>query len=347
MEKTDIRELEQNQLKKLIAELGEPEFRAKQIYEWIWQKSAVSFAEMTNLPLPLRQKLEKKFRFLNIVIDSKQESKDGTIKYLFKLFDGANIEGVLIPSFDRVTICVSSQVGCSLGCDFCATALLGYKRNLNFDEIFDQVAIMNKESEQIFGKRISNIVLMGMGEPLLNYPNVVRAIKKISSPVGLGISPQRITISTAGIAHKIKQLADDKINVNLAVSLNTPNEKLRVKMMPITKKFPLKDLKEAIQYYYSKTKDIVTIEYIILKGINDTSADIKMLKDFTRGISVKINLIEYNPTVHPRYISPEQDDILKFKTKLEENRFIVTIRRSKGKDIDAACGQLAGKQLLN
>lgn len=346
MEKTDIRQLELNQLKKIIAELGEPEFRAKQIFEWIWQKSAVSFAEMTNLPLTFRQKLEKKFTFLNIVIDLKQESKDGTIKYLFKLFDGNNIEGVLIPSFDRVTICISSQVGCSLGCDFCATALLGYKRNLNFDEIYDQVAIMNKESEQIFGKRISNIVMMGMGEPLLNYPNVTRAIGKITSPMGLGISPQRITISTAGIAYKIKQLADDKINVNLAISLNTPNEKLRVKMMPITKKFPLKDLKEAIQYYYAKTKDIVTIEYIILKGVNDSTADIKMLKEFTRGISVKINLIEYNPTAHPKYISPEQDDILKFKTKLEENRFIVTIRRSKGKDIDAACGQLAGKQLI-
>jgi 23S rRNA (adenine2503-C2)-methyltransferase len=224
--------------------------------------------------------------------------------------------------------------------------LLGYKRNLNFDEMFDQVAIMNKESEQIFGKRISNIVLMGMGEPLLNYPNVIRAIKKISSPVGLGISPQRITVSTAGIAHKIKQLADDKINVNLAISLNTPNEKLRVKMMPITKKFPLKDLKEAMQYYYAKTKDIVTIEYIILKGINDSTADIKMLRDFSKGISVKINLIEYNPTAHSKYASPEPDDILKFKTRLEENRFIVTIRRSKGKDIDAACGQLAGKQII-
>ena len=346
MEKTDIRQLELNQLKRIITESGEPEFRAKQIYEWIWQKAAVSFAEMTNLPLALRQKLEKAFIFQNIAIESKQESKDGTIKYLFKLFDGANIEGVLIPSFDRVTICISSQVGCSLGCDFCATALLGYKRNLNFDEMFDQVAIMNKESEQIFGKRISNIVMMGMGEPLLNYPNVISAVKKITSPGGLGISPQRITLSTAGIAHKIKQLADDKINVNLAVSLNTANEKLRVKMMPITKKFPLKDLREAIEYYYSKTKDIVTLEYIILKGVNDSTADIKMLRDFTKGFSVKINLIEYNPTVHSRYISPEQEDIMKFKTRLEENRFIVTIRRSKGKDIDAACGQLAGKQLM-
>jgi 23S rRNA (adenine2503-C2)-methyltransferase len=346
MEKADIRQFELSQLKRIITESGEPEFRAKQIHEWIWQKSAVSFAEMTNLPLPLRQKLEKSFNFFNIVIDSKQESKDGTIKYLFRLFDGLNIEGVLIPSYDRVTICISSQVGCSLGCDFCATALLGYKRNLNFDEIFDQVAIMNKESEQVFGKRISNIVLMGMGEPLLNYPNVIRAIKKISSPGGLGISPQRITISTAGIAHKIKQLADDKLNVNLAVSLNTANEKLRVKMMPITKKFPLKDLREAIEYYYAKTKDIVTLEYIILKGVNDSTADIKMLREFTKGFSVKINLIEYNPTDHSKYLSPEQDDIMKFKTRLEENRFIVTIRRSKGKDIDAACGQLAGKQLL-
>jgi 23S rRNA (adenine2503-C2)-methyltransferase len=346
MEKADIRQFELSQLKRIITESGEPEFRAKQIYEWIWQKSAVSFAEMTNLPLDLRQKLEKAFKFLNIVVDSKQESKDGTIKYLFKLFDGSNVEGVLIPSFDRVTICISSQVGCSLGCDFCATARLGYKRNLNFDEIYDQVAIMNKETEQIFGKRISNIVLMGMGEPLLNYPNVIRAIKKISSPGGLGISPQRITLSTAGIAHKIKQLADDKINVNLAVSLNTANEKLRAKMMPITKKFPLKDLREAIEYYYSKTKDIVTLEYIILKGVNDTTADIKMLRDFTKGFSVKINLIEYNPIAQSKYISPEQDDIMKFKTRLEENRFIVTIRRSKGKDIDAACGQLAGKQLM-
>ena len=343
MEKEDIRKLELPQLKKIVSELGEAEFRAKQIYEWIWKKSATSFDEMSNLPLAFRQQLNEKFTFHNIVVDEKQVSKDGTAKYLFRLFDNQHVEGVLIPSFDRITLCISSQVGCSLGCNFCATALFGFKRNLNFDEIYDQVAIMNRDSEEQYGKRISNIVFMGMGEPLLNYQNVVLAINRITSPNGLGISPQRITVSTAGIAHKIKQLADDKLNVNLALSLNTADEKQRQKMMPITKKFGMKELKEAVKYYAEKTRDIVTLEYIILKGVNDSVADIKLLKEFTAGLHVKLNLIEYNQTSHSRYISPAQDDIMKFKELLEENRFIVTIRRSKGKDIDAACGQLAGK----
>jgi 23S rRNA (adenine2503-C2)-methyltransferase len=341
--KADIRLLGLNQFKQIVKDADEPEFRAKQLYEWIWKKSARDFNSMTNLPAAFREKLEEKYLFNAANIVSKQESKDGTIKYLFELHDHKKVEGVLIPSYDRITICISTQVGCGLGCTFCATAKIGIKRNLSFDEIYDQVAIMNAESLNLFKKKITNIVYMGMGEPLLNYDNVKKSVTKITSPDGLGFSPQRITVSTAGIPDGIKRLANDKVKFNLALSLNAASNEKRSKLMPINKKYNLEVLKPVLKYYYEATKNLITFEYIILSGYNNTDEDIKNLKNFARGLPCKINLIEYNRIQDSSYNNTSVSEIENFKLALEKNHFIVNIRKSRGRDIDAACGQLAGK----
>jgi 23S rRNA (adenine2503-C2)-methyltransferase len=343
MPSPNIRHLEFDQLADAFTKLGYPKFRARQVYEWLWHHGASSFGQMTSLPAGLRQSLEEHYSIDAAVVQEKQESRDGTIKYLFRLFDGHLVEAVLIPSADRITLCISTQVGCSLGCGFCATGRMGFKRDLHFDEIFDQVACCNKESLELYNKQVTNIVYMGMGEPLLNYANTIRSVRKICAPTGLGFSPQRITISTAGIADKIKQLADDRLNINLAISLNAPSDTIRTKLMPINKKYNLKSLKEAIRHFNNQNKSIVTLEYIVLSGVNDSVLDVRMLKEFSRGISIKFNLIELNKIEGSTFTSPDPKDIKAFKTRLEENNFIVNIRRSKGRDIDAACGQLATK----
>ena len=341
--KKDIRALTKEQLREFFIENNDQAFRGNQIYEWLWQKSTHSFDDMTNLSKETRAMLEEKFVINHIEVDEMQRSNDGTIKNAIKLHDNLVVESVLIPTDTRTTACVSSQVGCSLDCNFCATARLKKMRNLNPDEIYDQVVAIDKQSRLYHNHKLSNIVFMGMGEPLLNYKNVLEAIDKITSDEGLGMSPKRITLSTVGIPKMIKKLADDEVNFNLAVSLHSAIDEVRSKMMPINEKSNLADLLESLQYWYAKTKSMVTFEYVVWKGINDTQKDANALVDYCKKISSKVNLIEYNAIDDGEFqqASPEATNM--YVKTLEANRIVVNVRRSRGKDIDAACGQLANK----
>jgi len=339
----DIRSLSKIELIQACEDLGVKKFRANQLWEWLWQKSARSFDEMTNLSKEFRQKLKEKYSFQILSIARSQKSSDGTIKYAFKLNDGFLIEGVLIPTSSRVTACISSQVGCSLSCTFCATGFMKRERNLRLDEIYDQVAILRKEAEREYNINLSNVVLMGMGEPLLNYANVLAGIEKITSPDGLGMSPQRITLSTAGIAKMIKKLGDDQVKFNLALSLHAANNEKRSGIMPINDSNSLEDLIEAINYFYDKTNTRITLEYCVINDINDDPLEAEELVAFARQIKCKVNLIEYNPIDLAEFQSSSSEKIHRFAEYLERNKIIVNVRRSRGKDIDAACGQLANK----
>jgi len=339
----DIRSLSKMELVQACEELDVKKFRANQLWEWLWQKSARSFDEMTNLSKDFRQKLSDKYTFNTLSIAHAQKSSDGTIKYAFKLNDGFLIEGVLIPTSNRVTACISSQVGCSLSCTFCATGFMKRERNLRIDEIYDQVAILKKEAEREHNINLSNIVLMGMGEPLLNYANVIGGIEKVTAPDGLGMSPQRITLSTAGIAKMIKKLGDDQVRFNLALSLHSANNEKRSAIMPINDSNSLEDLIESINYFYDKTNTRVTLEYCVINDINDDPLEAEELISFARQIKCKVNLIEYNPIDLAEFQSSSTEKIQRFADYLERNKVIVNIRRSRGKDIDAACGQLANK----
>jgi 23S rRNA (adenine2503-C2)-methyltransferase len=345
VKKTDIRKLGVEELKKFFLRHREQAFRAKQVYEWLWKKSARSFSEMSSLSVKTRELLEAHFSILPIAIDKKQISSDKTIKSAFRLFDGNIIEGVLIPSDDRMTACVSSQAGCSLTCKFCATGYMERKRNLEAGEIYDQVVEIRKMAESHYNSPLTNIVFMGMGEPLLNYANVIKSIEHISSPEGLNMSPKRITLSTAGISKMIKKLGDDQVKFNLALSLHAANDIKRNEIMPINESNSLESLRDALDYFYKKTKNKITFEYIVFKDFNDHTQDAKELAEFTRsvGAPVKINIIEYNPISEASFLNSEVRKIEKFKTYLEERGLVVNIRRSRGKDIDAACGQLAIK----
>jgi len=343
----DIRSLNKEDLTAQIVDIGEQPFRAKQIYEWLWQKSARTFDEMTNLSLPLREKLVEKYLINGVEVSSSQISSDRTIKNAFKLYDDNIVEGVLIPTDSRMTACVSSQVGCSLSCKFCATGKMDRIRNLNADEIYDQVAILHSQSTEQYGIPLSNIVYMGMGEPLLNYNNVLSSIDRITSSDGLGMSPKRITVSTAGIAKMIKKLGDDSVRFNLALSLHAANEAKRSKIMPINEQNSLESLKEALVYFHDKTGSRITFEYIVFKDFNDTLVDAKELALFCKAVPCKINLIEYNPIDGEDFINTEEDKLEAFNKYLESKNLICNIRRSRGKDIDAACGQLANKSVKN
>ncbi len=341
--KKDIRALSRQEIRDFFTRRGEPAFRGNQVYEWLWKKGAHSFAEMTNLSLPLRQELETEFSINHIEVDRMQRSSDGTIKNAVKLFDGLVVESVLIPTETRTTACVSSQVGCSLDCNFCATARLKRMRNLNPDEIYDQVLVIDRQSRLYFGRPLSNIVFMGMGEPLMNYPNVLKAIEKITSEEGLGLSPRRITVSTSGIPKMIRKMADEAPRFKLAVSLHSAVDATRTSIMPFNATFPLAELREAIQYWYSCTKSRVTYEYVVWEGINDQPADIAALIDFCRAAPCKVNLIEYNPIGDGRFRQASEAALSSYVAGLEGAGITVTVRRSRGKDIDAACGQLANK----
>lgn len=341
--KKDIRSLSLEQLESFFDSIGEQSFRAKQLYNWLWKKSKFSFLEMTNLPLKTRLILKKNFVINKISVDFQQKSIDGTIKNSIKLHDGYVVESVLIPTQKRTTACVSSQVGCSLDCGFCATSLLKRMRNLNPDEIFDQVVALNKQSLAYYKSPLTNIVFMGMGEPLMNYKNVNLAIKKIIEPQGLGMSPKRIILSTSGIPKMIKKLADDEVKFGLAISLHSANQSIREQIMPFTKKFPIDELLNSLQYWYKKTKNPVTFEYVVWEGINDKSEDINSLIDFCRKIPSKVNLIEYNSIGNLDFIQASKSKVINYKKALEKANIIVTVRSSRGKDIDAACGQLANK----
>ena len=341
--KPNIRELSKDELKQWFLENNEPGFRSNQVYEWLWQKSVRNFEAMSNLSKPLREKLFQSFTIHGVEIDTSQISRDRTIKNAFRLFDGNIVEGVLIPTETRMTACVSSQVGCSLNCKFCATGKLERLRNLEAGEIYDQVAILRKQAEEKYGIPLSNIVYMGMGEPLLNYSNVIESINLVTSPDGLNMSPQRITVSTAGIAKMIKRLGDDEVKFNLALSLHAANDEKRNTIMPINESNSLDELAEALNYFTDKTGTRVTFEYIVFNNFNDELKDAKELEEFCRRVKAKVNLIEYNPIEGEEFLNAKIDKFENFKHYLESKGIIVNVRRSRGKDIDAACGQLANK----
>ena len=344
-EKIDIRSLSPEQLHQhFISLLGEEKnFRAKQVYEWLWKKSCFSFDEMSNISKELRTKLDANFVINNVKIHRSQYSADKTIKNSFILHDNHLIEGVLIPAPERMTACVSSQVGCSLTCKFCATGYMERKRNLDAAEIYDQVVLIDRQARENYGIPLSNIVYMGMGEPLLNYKNVLDSVEKITSGEGLNMAAKRITVSTAGIAKMIKKLGDDNVKFNLALSLHAANDEKRNTIMPINEQNSLKALAEALKYYFAKTKNPVTYEYIVFDGFNDTLKDAAELARFCKHLPCKVNIIEYNPIAFADFMNAGEDKIEIFADYLRKQGVTTNIRRSRGKDIDAACGQLAIK----
>jgi len=342
--KTDIRSLDLSQLQQHFKEMSEPAYRAKQVYQWLWEKSARSFEEMSNVSKELRKKLDENYAINVVAVNNSQFSNDHTIKSSFRLYDGNIVEGVLIPMEERMTACVSSQVGCSLTCKFCATGYMDRKRNLNADEIYDQVVLIDQQAKQNYNAPLTNIVYMGMGEPLLNYANVMKSIERITAPDGLNMSYKRITVSTAGIAKMIRKLGDDGAKFNLALSLHAADDKKRNEIMPITEHNSLKALAEALKYYFAKTKNPVTYEYIVFNGFNDEIQDAMDLAKFCKHVPCKVNLIEYNPIQFADFINAEGDKIDAFSNYLKNQGVNTNIRRSRGKDIDAACGQLAVKE---
>jgi 23S rRNA (adenine2503-C2)-methyltransferase len=343
IEKRDIRKLKLDELKAFFAQHGEKPFRAQQVYEWLWNKSAKDFDQMTNLSISLRDMLKTHFTINHIKVDHMQRSSDGTIKNAVTLFDGMVVESVLIPTEKRITACVSSQVGCSLACKFCATARLKRQRNLSADEIYDQVAAIKEQSEMFFGRPLTNIVFMGMGEPLLNYSNVISAIEKITSPKGLNMASRRITVSTVGVAKMIIKMADDGVKFNLAVSLHSALDATRSSIMPINDTNPLSELADALRYWYDKTGKKVTYEYVVWKGINDSEEHAQALLKFCQVVPSKVNLIEYNPIDDGEFQQASEASLNMYMDLLERHGITTRIRKSRGKDIDAACGQLANK----
>ena len=341
--KKDIRALSKEDLRSFFVTQGDQAFRGTQVYEWLWQKGAHHFDDMTNLSKATRLKLDANFSINHIKVDSMQRSSDGTIKNGIRLHDGMIVESVLIPTAKRSTACVSSQVGCSLDCKFCATSRLKRMRNLNPDEIYDQVVAIDKQSKLYHDRPLSNIVFMGMGEPLMNYNNVLKAIDKITSKEGLGMSPKRIVVSTSGVPKMIKKMADDQVKFNLAVSLHSAIDSVRTSIMPFNETFPLKDLRESLQHWYAATNRIITYEYVVWEGINDTKTDIDALIKFCQFAPSKVNLIEYNPIDDGIFQQANSTAIDLYVSMLEAKNITVTVRRSRGKDIDAACGQLANK----
>jgi 23S rRNA (adenine2503-C2)-methyltransferase len=341
--KKDIRALSKEQLRDFFVANGDKAFRGNQVYEWLWSKGAHTFEDMTNVSKETRTMLETNFVINHIKVDTMQRSSDGTVKNAVRLHDDLIVESVLIPTKTRTTACVSSQVGCSLDCNFCATARLKRMRNLQPDEIYDQVVAIDKESRLYYNRPLSNIVFMGMGEPLMNYPNVFKAIDMITSNEGLGMSPKRITVSTSGVSKMIKKMADDEVKVKLAVSLHSAIEEIRNEIMPFTKSFPLTDLREALEYWYQKTKSKITYEYVVWKGINDNKESIDALVRFCKYVPCKVNLIEYNAIDDGDFQQASEQATNDYIKALERNNIVVKVRRSRGKDIDAACGQLANK----
>lgn len=346
MAKKDIRALSLEQLTTIFNEIGEPAFRAKQIFEWLWNKSETDFSQMSNLSKKLRDYLEENFVINAVEIHDLQISADKTIKCAMKLHDNYVVESVLIPHQDRMTACISSQVGCSLTCKFCATGKLKRMRNLNADEIYDQVALVKKTAAEKYNAPLTNIVYMGMGEPLLNYKEVLDSVEKITSPKGLGMSPKRITVSTAGVAKMIMKLADDNVKFNLALSLHAANDEKRNYIMPINETNSLENLISALNYFIEKTGSIPTFEYIVFKDFNDSLEDAAELVEFCRKVKGKVNIIEYNPIDGGEFQQTTGNRLRAFTDYLEQHGVVCNVRRSRGKDIDAACGQLANKNKL-
>ncbi len=343
IEKKDIRAISKEQLRDFFVANGDKAFRGNQVYEWLWSKASHSFDDMTNVSKETRAMLVANFVINHIKVDTMQRSEDGTVKNAVRLHDGLVVESVLIPTNTRTTACVSSQVGCSLDCNFCATARLKRMRNLEPAEIYDQVIAIDKESKLYHNRPLSNIVFMGMGEPLMNYNNVIKAIDMITSKEGLGMSPKRIMVSTSGIPKMIKKMADDDVKFKLAVSLHSAIDEVRAKIMPFSSNFPLKDLRESLEYWYQKTKSKVSYEYVVWKGINDNKDAVAALVKFCKYIPCKVNLIEYNPIDDGEFQQASEEAVNLYISELQKVGIVVKVRRSRGKDIDAACGQLANK----
>lgn len=342
--KPNIRTFSKEEIGEYLESIGEKKFRLQQIWEWLWQKHAFDFQSMFNLSKELRVKLEEKFSFPSLSVDTTQYSEDGTIKSRFKTHDGRKIEGVLIPTEERLTACVSSQIGCSLSCKFCATGYLDRQRNLDFDEIYDEVVLLNQQAIKLRDQKLTNIVFMGMGEPLLNYKHVLKAIERITATDGLAMSPRRITVSTAGVAKMIKQLGDDMVKFKLAISLHAANDKKRNEIMPINETNDLSSLVDALNYFHKKTKNEITLEYILFDNFNDSAEDAAELIKLYRQVPADlVNIIEYNPIDFARFKKPSEEKTAAFMSILEKNRVNARLRKSRGKDIDAACGQLANK----
>lgn len=338
----NLRELSLEDLQAQLQEWGEPKFRARQVYDWVWKQFAGDIADMTNLSKSLRERLAAEYHIPKVKTHHSQYSNDGTIKNRLLLHDGHYVESVLIPTDKRMTVCVSSQVGCSLSCKFCATGYLPRKRNLDFDEIVDEVVLVNEQAEKHYGKGLTNIVFMGMGEPLLNYKNVLKAIDKITSPDSLGMSPRRITVSTAGVAKMIRQLGDDQVRFKLALSLHAADDAKRNEIMPINEANNLAAIIDALNYFYKKTRNEITFEYILFKDFNDSLEDADNLVKIYRQVPADlVNIIEYNPIDAANFEKPDEDTTDRFMAYLESKRVNAHLRRSRGKDIDAACGQLA------
>ena len=341
--KQDIRALSLEELRAFFIAKGDQAFRGNQVYQWLWQKGIHDFERMTNLSIDVRQLLKDNFFINHIAIDTQQKSTDGTIKNAVRLHDELVVESVLIPTTTRTTACVSSQVGCSLDCTFCATSRLKRMRNLNPDEIYDQVMVMDQQSRLYFNRPLSNIVFMGMGEPLMNYNNVVAAIEKITAPSGMGMSAKRITLSTSGVPKMIKKLAEEYPKFKLAVSLHSARQEVRQNIMPFADKFPLEDLLDSLQFWHKTTNSRITFEYVVWEGINDTQEDIQALVDYCQKVPSKVNLIQYNSIGEDRFQQAPKEVVELYQKVLEANGIVATTRRSRGSDIDAACGQLANK----
>jgi 23S rRNA (adenine2503-C2)-methyltransferase len=346
MIKKDIRALSQDQLIDLFTTIEEPVFRAKQVYDWLWSKGVIDFNQMSNLSKKVREYLENNFVINAVQIHELQISSDKTIKCAMRLHDNYVVESVLIPHRLRMTACISSQVGCSLSCTFCATGKLKRMRNLNADEIFDQVVLIKNTAAEKYKAPLTNIVYMGMGEPLLNYKEVLSSVDKITSPTGLGMAAKRITVSTAGVAKMISKLGDDEVRFNLALSLHAANDEKRNHIMPINETNSLDNLAQALQHFTEKTGSRPTFEYIAFKDFNDSIKDAQELVNYCKKVKSKVNIIEYNSIDGSDFIQTSKERLLAFTQHLEKNGVICNVRHSRGKDIDAACGQLANKNKL-
>ena len=362
----DIRSLTHVALQNFFLQHGGRKFRADQTYNWLWKKGCQSFDEMTSLSKADRLLLTHHFSFRVARVDHFQTSRDGTLKVVFRTHDDRCVEGVLIPSADRYTACISSQIGCALACNFCATGRLGFSRNLTTGEIFDQVVALsglagtrrdeqsteggkkkNPESGTVPGHNLSNIVFMGMGEPLLNYENVTQAIDRITSPDGMNLSPQRITVSSVGIPKMIRKMADDGVKFHFALSLHAATDEKRNQLIPVNRKFPLTEVSDSLKYFYRLTGKRITIEYILFDSVNDTRSDAQALAGFCKSFPVKINIIQYNQVADSGFVKTSEEKLRAFVEFLEQKNLVINVRKSRGEDIDAACGQLAGKLIQN
>ncbi len=343
MSKKNIREQSLPELKEYFEGMGDKKFRAMQAYEWLWKKNARSFGEMSNLSLELREKLAGEFELNPITVDTTQHSSDGTLKSRFKTYDGHLMEGVLIPTEKRFTACVSSQIGCSLTCRFCATGQMDRIRNLGFDEIYDQVAILNEQCQETYGHGLTNIVYMGMGEPLLNLKELIKAVKCLNQDVGIGQRSQ--TISTVGLPGKIRELADQQLQTTLAVSLHAANQMLRQQLIPSAEHYPLAKLLSECKEYVAITGRRITFEYVLLSGINDLPGHATELAKILRGFQTHVNLIPYNPIKEADYRRPTEVAINRFAESLQKENIAVSVRYSRGLETDAACGQLRSSSI--